>query len=37
MSLPDTITLAVGILGLLWYAVLFYDRFFGKKKDDQKD
>lgn len=36
LSLPDTFTLAVGVLGILWYCVLFYDRFFRKKKNDDQ-
>lgn len=33
LSLPEVLTVVLTCMGIAWYAVLFYDRFF-KRKDE---
>lgn len=34
LNLPEVLTVVLTIMGIAWYGVLFYDRFFKRKKDD---
>jgi len=34
LSLPAVLTVVLTLMGICWYGVLFYDRFFKRKNND---
>lgn len=32
LHLPEIVSVILGLVGLAWYGVLFYDRFIGSKR-----